>query len=185
MIAAGAYLRVSTEDQNENYSLPNQRDALTLLAARHGVTIAQWYEDSKSYRGDDGKMVEPSARRSDRPAWRQMLADVGAGKITAILALDHTRLAGDYQPMTDLIDAVERSRAQVLLVSETFDTELSIFHSWARRQWYRQNSARSHAGRRSRTAAGLHPGKAPNFYRVIRNDKGKSIGYELLNVYRE
>ncbi len=71
---AALYIRVSTLDQaREGYSLAAQQAALEAWAAAHGYAT-QLYADE----GISGKDI------GHRPAMRQMLADVEAGKIAVV-----------------------------------------------------------------------------------------------------
>lgn len=93
---AALYIRVSTLDQaREGYSLAAQQAALEAWATAHGYAT-QLYADE----GISGKDIR------HRPAMRQMLADVEAGKIAvvAVWALSRlTRSVADLYAMQDLL----------------------------------------------------------------------------------
>ena len=93
---AALYIRVSTLDQaREGYSLAAQQAALEAWAGAHGYAT-QLYADE----GISGKDIR------HRPAMRQMLADVEAGKIAvvAVWALSRlTRSVADLYAMQDLL----------------------------------------------------------------------------------
>lgn len=109
---AALYIRVSTLDQaREGYSLAAQQAALEAWARDHGYEPAL-YQDA----GISGKDI------NHRPAMRQLLADVEAGKIAvvAVWALSRlTRSVADLYATWGLLDA-----HGVGLVShtESFDT---------------------------------------------------------------
>ena len=109
---AALYIRVSTLDQaREGYSLAAQQAALEAWAAQKGYAT-QLYADE----GISGKDI------GHRPAMRQMLADVEAGKVAvvAVWALSRlTRSVADLYATWELLEA-----HQVGLVSHTegFDT---------------------------------------------------------------
>ena len=57
-----AYARVSTTRQGERgVSLPEQRDAISRYAERHGLEIVQWFEEQES------------ASKQGRPEFNRML----------------------------------------------------------------------------------------------------------------
>lgn len=181
----GIYARVSTEDQaqGDKYSIPSQLKDGRALAGRERVTVVRDYVDDKKYRVG-GRLVEPSARRADRPAWTQLLADADAGLIQGVIAWDHTRLYGDYRPATDFLECVERNKLRVLLVNDTFNSEFSMLNAWARRQWYKDHANRMRVGREARARLGLNPTGPVRFYTAIRDERGKTINFIFDEQYR-
>lgn len=79
MIPAGAYYRMSTDDQAT--SVPGQRSAVMPFAAEHGFQIVAEYIDE----GISGDATEK------RKEFQRMIADAVAGKIKAILCWDQDR----------------------------------------------------------------------------------------------
>ena len=75
----GLYLRLSREDEEgaESQSISNQREYLRQYAADRGWTVAAIYTD-------DGY----SGTSFSRPGFRQLLADIEAGKINTVLTKD-------------------------------------------------------------------------------------------------
>jgi site-specific DNA recombinase len=67
---AASYVRVSSEEQVEGYSLPAQERAIAAYCALHEYElVARYRDEGKSARSDDlGK----------RPAFRQMLSEAEA-----------------------------------------------------------------------------------------------------------
>lgn len=86
---AGIYLRLSREDEREkegqSESIENQRDFLTRYADGKGFGIVEFYID-------DGY----SGTNFERPAFKQMLEDIEAEKINAVITKDLSRLGRDY-----------------------------------------------------------------------------------------
>ena len=109
---AALYIRVSTLDQaREGYSLAAQQAALEKWAEGHHYEPAL-YQDS----GISGKDI------NNRPAMRQLLADVEAGKIAvvAVWALSRlTRSVADLYATWELLDA---HRVGLTSYTEAFDT---------------------------------------------------------------
>lgn len=81
----GLYLRLSREDEErgESQSISNQREYLRQYAAARGWTVAAIYTD-------DGY----SGTSFNRPGFRQLLADVEAGKINTVLTKDYCAIIG-------------------------------------------------------------------------------------------
>ncbi len=83
MIAAYAYLRVSSKGQTEGDGFPRQREAIATYAAAAGITIAGYYEEQLTG-GTDW---------DDRPAWLDMMAQATADGVTTIVIERLDRLA--------------------------------------------------------------------------------------------
>ena len=83
----GLYIRLSKEDESEgpSQSVQNQEALLREFVRRQGWTVQQVYVD-------DGW----SGTNFERPAFRQMLADIEAGRIDLVLTKDLSRLGRDY-----------------------------------------------------------------------------------------
>jgi DNA invertase Pin-like site-specific DNA recombinase len=81
------YERLSRDDelQGDSNSIINQKKYLESYAADHGFTNCVHYTDD----GYSGGSFE-------RPAWKQMMADVEAGKVGVVLAKDMSRIGRDY-----------------------------------------------------------------------------------------
>ena len=73
----GAYVRVSHEEQVDNYSLPAQRRAIEGYCAARGWRVADWYTDA----GISAHTEE--IRR--RPAFAWLLGDAEAGAFDVVL----------------------------------------------------------------------------------------------------
>ena len=82
MKTAGLYLRVSTQDQAEKFSLPAQRRILTEHAARQGWRY-EVYEDA----GVSGETL------AARPAMLRLLEDVKLGRLQVALAVELERFS--------------------------------------------------------------------------------------------
>ena len=81
------YERLSRDDelQGESNSITNQKSYLLNYAAENGFTNCQHYTDD-GYSGKD----------FNRPGWKQLLADINAGKVTTVIAKDLSRVGRDY-----------------------------------------------------------------------------------------
>jgi DNA invertase Pin-like site-specific DNA recombinase len=81
------YERLSRDDelQGDSNSIINQKKYLESYAADHGFTNCVHYTDD----GYSGGSFE-------RPAWKRMMADIEAGKVSVVLAKDMSRIGRDY-----------------------------------------------------------------------------------------
>lgn len=110
----GLYLRLSREDEEgaESQSISNQREYLRQYAADRGWTVAAIYTD-------DGY----SGTSFSRPGFRQLLADIEAGKINTVLTKDLSRLGRDQiGTMYYYQIYFPQRRVRYIAVSEGIDT---------------------------------------------------------------
>lgn len=77
---AAAYVRVSSEEQSDGWSLDGQEQQIRDYAARNGYAIVQVYRD------------EVSGSKDKRPGFERMMLDAHAGLFTAIIVLHTSRL---------------------------------------------------------------------------------------------
>jgi site-specific DNA recombinase len=85
---AYAYIRVSTEEQVDGASIPNQIRAIKRYCAEHNIEIVGWYED-------DGK----SGKTAKRDELQAMLADalVNKGKVDHIVVYNVSRISRNLE----------------------------------------------------------------------------------------
>ena len=81
------YERLSRDDDlaGDSSSIINQKRYLESYAAQHGYSNTVHYTD-------DGW----SGGNFDRPAWKQMVADIEAGKVATVLVKDMSRVGRNY-----------------------------------------------------------------------------------------
>lgn len=86
-VHAALYERLSRDDelQGESNSIVNQKLLLENYATQNGFTQFTHYTD-------DGY----SGGNFDRPAWKQMIADIEAGKIKCVIVKDMSRVGREY-----------------------------------------------------------------------------------------
>ena len=79
------YERLSRDDEqaNESLSIVNQKSYLAEYAARNGFANCQHYTD-------DGF----SGGNFERPGWKQLIADIDAGKVDVVIAKDCCAIMG-------------------------------------------------------------------------------------------
>ena len=81
------YERLSRDDEQvgESNSITNQKAYLENYAQQHGFSNCRHYTD-------DGY----SGGNFERPGWKQLIADIEAGKVDAVLAKDMSRIGRNY-----------------------------------------------------------------------------------------
>lgn len=81
------YERLSRDDEliGDSNSVVNQKIMLESYAAQHGFTNCVHYTD-------DGW----SGANFERPSWKQLVADIEAGKVGCVIAKDMSRIGRDY-----------------------------------------------------------------------------------------
>lgn len=81
------YERLSRDDEliGDSNSIINQKQLLETYASQHGFSNCVHYTD-------DGY----SGGNFDRPGWRQLVTDIEAGRVAAVIAKDMSRIGRDY-----------------------------------------------------------------------------------------
>lgn len=164
MIVA-CYVRVSTENQLENYSIEEQIERLKLYCMSKDYIVYNMYIDG-GYSG--GNM--------ERPALKQLLNDVTTGKINAVLVYKLDRLSRSQKDTLTIIeDNFLKNGVDFISLNENFDTStpfgkamigiLSVFAQLEKDQI----TERFTMGRIGRSKAGYYHGgsTAPTGYDYI------------------
>lgn len=154
-IQAGAYIRVSTDEQAESgYGLQTQRERIAGALAMKGWTLYKEYEDG----GQSGGKL-------DRPALQEMLDDIDAGKIQAVVVFKLDRLSRSVRDTVELIeDRFKPLNIELFSVSESLDLNsptgqlmVNILSSFA--QYERDViTARLSGGRKTKAKTGGYSG---------------------------
>lgn len=130
---AAIYVRVSTEEQaGADKASPEtqERDARD-LCKRQGYIVAEVYRDIEKYR-INGRLVEPSGTRNDRPQLKRMLADADTGLFDVIIAWREDRLyRGVNRAMLEISERVKSKTVEVELVKEHYDPDTAAVKAWA------------------------------------------------------
>ncbi len=161
----GCYVRVSTENQLENYSIEEQTQRLKAYCAAKDWTIFQIYTDP-GYSGGN----------TSRPALQQMLADIQAGRLDMVAVYKLDRLSRSQKDTLTLIeDEFLGNHVEFVSMNENFDTStpfgramigiLSVFAQLEKDQI----TERFTMGRIGRSKAGYYHGgpTPPTGYRYI------------------
>lgn len=113
MCVAG-YLRVSTEEQAQSgLGLGDQRHRIIGMAAAKGWPEPTLYTDAG---------VSGTKEAHERPALRNLLADVRAGNVDAVIVLSFDRLARKTFIVLDLVDELRRRGVTLVSCKEQLDT---------------------------------------------------------------
>jgi DNA invertase Pin-like site-specific DNA recombinase len=170
---AVGYVRVSTEEQRrEGYSLGEQRELIERHAAGQGWALGKVYEDGGW-----------SGRRSDRPAYRELLDAAAAGEMDVLVVWRLDRLGRDLRERVTAEAAL--AEAGVRIVSLT-DAEIDEADPAA--PLYRAVRAgmaemesrligqRVKIGQRAAAAQGIYPGgRRPYGYDVVGKEKERRL----------
>ena len=112
----GCYVRVSTENQLENYSIGEQTERLGAYCKAKGWHIYKFYPDPGFSGGN-----------MNRPALQQMLQDVHAGLLDMIIVYKLDRLSRSQKDTLTLIeDEFLINNVEFTSMSENFDTSAPL-----------------------------------------------------------
>ena len=119
----GAYIRVSTEEQASAFegSLANQRYRAKSYVDLKNSQEKGWGSIVEFY-VDDGY----SAKDTKRPAYQRMISDLKRKKIDFILVSDLSRLSRNLLDFCELLNFLEKHKANFLSIKEQFDTSTSV-----------------------------------------------------------
>lgn len=176
---AGLYIRVSTEEQVDNYSIPEQKRRLEAYCQSHDWAIAEEYIDGGF-----------SGAKLDRPAMQKMITDTKAGNLDVVVSLKLDRLSRSQKDTLHLIeDIFLPCHVDYVSVNESFDTGtsfgramvgiLSVFAQLEREQILE----RMRTGMEARVRSGLIHGGLPFGY--DRKEKGLVINESQAAIVRE
>lgn len=106
------YIRLSVANKDASCSVENQKLIIEQWAAEHEMPINHFYIDANH-----------SGSNFDRPAFKQMLADIDAGRIECIVVKDLSRLGREFLSTSYYIEEYFPSkRVRFVSVNDHFDT---------------------------------------------------------------
>ncbi len=119
----GAYIRVSTDEQASAFegSLDNQRYRAKSYIDLKNSQEKGWGSLVEFY-VDDGY----SAKDTNRPAYQKMISDLKRKKIDFILVSDLSRLSRNLLDFCELLNFLEKHKANFMSIKEQFDTSTSV-----------------------------------------------------------
>ena len=173
---AATYLRVSSREQAEGYSIPAQREACLRLIADQGWSLAEEFCDSGE-----------SARTADRPQFQAMLQALADDPTITVLVLHKLdRLARNLEDHVAVRAQLRKLGVQLVSVTETLEDSASgklvegIMASIA--EFYSANLAQEvKKGMTEKARRGGWPTTAPVGYKNIRlQDRGGRHGEAVI-----
>jgi site-specific DNA recombinase len=113
---AAVYVRVSTSEQvNEGFSIPAQRDRLTAYAQSQDWDITGFYIEEGL-----------SAKNMERPELQRMLKDIMGGKIDIVLVYKLDRLTRSVLDLHKLLETFEKYNCKFKSATEVYDTASAL-----------------------------------------------------------
>lgn len=158
-LKASMYIRVSSEEQIEGYSLDAQERAARAYSEARGWVLGQSYRDEgKSGWTDD---------ITKRPAFSKMLEDAEAGSFDVLIVHKLDRLARNVSVTLEVLNRLEDAGVAFVSISENMDfttpigkVVLATLAAFA--QYYSENlSAETRKGKLERKRQGLYNGVLP------------------------
>ena len=167
-LTAAAYVRVSSDEQVEGYSLDAQQRAIEAYCDAQGWTLVEEYRDEgKSARTDD--LVK-------RPAFSTMLEDADAGAFDVIVVHKLDRFSRNLRITLEVLDRLDKSNVSFVSISENMDFTSPIGHVilatlGAFAQYYSDNlSNETKKGKAERKRQGCYNGLLP--FGASKDDEG-------------
>jgi len=185
-VRAAILARVSSEAQDRGaVSIPEQLSLCRQRANERGWLVTRSYVDNHKYRSQvTGRMVQPSAKRVDRPGFRQMLAEAGR-EFDVLIAWRLDRIVRGATTTGMLEDCLDQTGITVELITQNFDREtLGILGAFGGME-VRGMMRRINMGWEGRARKGLHVGGQPRGYDIVRDAGGKNIGYQFDPAWRD
>ncbi|MBZ2406159.1 recombinase family protein [Liquorilactobacillus hordei] len=113
---AVGYVRVSTAEQaDEGFSIAAQGELIRQECSRYGseLQFVRLYADE----GISGKSIKR------RPQMQQLLADVQAGEIDAVICWNISRIARNVANLLEIVDIFESNDVSFISINEKMDTQ--------------------------------------------------------------
>lgn len=110
--SAVGYIRLSVANKDESCSVENQKLIIEQWAMQHELFISNFYIDA-NYSGSN----------FERPAFKQMLTDIGSGQINCIVVKDLSRIGREFLSTSYYIEEYFPSKkVRFVSVNDHFDT---------------------------------------------------------------
>jgi DNA invertase Pin-like site-specific DNA recombinase len=104
------YCRTATQD---SFAIQNQKDRLLRYAEENDHTNLSWYIDN----GESGTTL-------NRPAMKQLIADIKSGRIETVLVISADRVARGIAPMSEWVRLIKERNVRCI-AAETGEEGLS------------------------------------------------------------
>lgn len=146
------YERLSRDDEliGDSNSIINQKQMLETYASQHGFSNCVHYTD-------DGY----SGGNFDRPGWKQLVSDIEAGRVAAVIAKDMSRIGRDYLQTGFYTEVLFREKGiRFIAIGNGVDSTDGTTSEFApflniMNEWYLRDASRKQiASYRARSQAG-------------------------------
>lgn len=163
-IRAAGYIRVSSEGQTDNTSLPEQRRLIKNYVSQYNYKLTKIYADE----GISGKTTK------DRPDMLKALDDAKAGKFDILIVRDTSRFGRDLLEILQNHKAFENAGVKLLAVKEDIQNTMymQIKGIFAEQEW-KTTKERMVGGKISRALDGIPPTNKLPFGRTFNEEKEK------------
>ncbi|MCH7665255.1 MAG: recombinase family protein [Acidobacteria bacterium] len=161
------YVRVSTARQGEGVSLTEQREAILRYAARHDLTIGEWFEET-----------ETAAKRG-RPIFAEALKRLRKGDAEGLVIHKIDRSARNLRDWADLGPFMDEG--QIHFAHESLDLNTrggrlaADIQAVVAADYVRNLSDETKKGQHGRLRQGIYPFRAPLGYRDAGPGKPKTV----------
>jgi site-specific DNA recombinase len=173
-VTAAIYIRVSTEEQTEGWSLEAQRCLCQALAQSRGWSVYKIYEEPGQ-----------SAKTDRRPAFQRMMWDAEWQRFDVILVHKLDRFSRSLPGVVSNVARLKRAGVGLVSVSESWiDTttsmgEIMLYLCALLAQWDNENRAHETAkGKAARAHNGLWNGSLSFGYTTLRELKYERVWLE-------
>ncbi|MDA3960296.1 MAG: recombinase family protein [Planctomycetota bacterium] len=158
------YVRVSTTDQIDGYSLETQSATITSWAKRHGLTLV----DIIRSEGESGKDL-------DRSSYRALQQRLQTEDITRVIVVKLDRLSRNLRDVADILETWDDQGVSLVAIDDglhgTAGSNRLIAHmlAWIAEDERKRIRGRIMPGKRARVESGLPPSRTPFGYRIVDN----------------
>ncbi|WP_425448736.1 recombinase family protein [Dethiothermospora halolimnae] len=181
------YVRVSSDEQVEGYSLDNQREDIKKYCDLHDLNLIGIFSDE----GISGKNIE---KRKD---FKDMINFIEAGKANCIVIWKASRISRNFLDFAEMLKKFEEIKCRLISVKDNYDTadpssKLSMYMHGIIADLERDNlRVQVRGGMRKRAREGRFNGGNPpfgyNYNRKIKelllNEDEKGIVKEIFDLY--
>ena len=159
LLLTALYCRLSLEDgkDNESMSISNQKLLLKDYAEKNGMFNCEYYVD-------DGF----TGRNFNRPAFRRMISDIEAGKISCVITKDLSRLGRNYIESGSYMEVFfPKHNVRYIAITDNYDSvnkqemDIAPFKNILNDMYSRDISKKVLAGRMTRSRQGKFCGGQP------------------------
>lgn len=110
------YIRVSTDEQVDGYSIDGQMDMLKAFCRRHNLTLYKAYIDA----GKSAKSIQ------GRPLLQQLLVDAQQGCFQNVLVWKLNRLSRNHSDLLHMVKILNKSNVGIKSVTEDINTDTTM-----------------------------------------------------------